>query len=106
MQSSRRNMAEANSTEPDTSPTAESSSVKSFYNFPSLGRLFEGAETKNLLEMRGRLTHTQQDLERVVRQGASVDAARAADAAKAYGIVLSLLDSLEEMRRNSKVTPR
>lgn len=105
MVSLRRNMDEANSPEPETSPTTKSSSVQSFYNFPSLGRLFEGTETNNLLEMRGRLTHTQQELERVVRQGASVDAERAADAAKAYGIVLSLLSSLEEMRRNSKISP-
>ena len=106
MSSFRRNAeAEGHSSEEGSTTAASSTGVSSFYNFPTLGRLFEGTDTKHLPEVRARLTRTLQDLERVQRQGTSDDAVRAADAAKAYGIVLSLLDSLEEIRRSGRVTP-
>ena len=69
------------------------------FNYPSLGRLLEGGDPRALEEMRGRLARTGQELERVVRQGTREDAERAARAARAVTLTLSLLDTLDGMRR-------
>ena len=73
--------------------------LSTLFNFPTLGRLFEGTDTQPLAEMRARLESTRQEIERVVRQGSKEDAARAARANEAYKTALSLLDKLEEIRR-------
>jgi hypothetical protein len=69
------------------------------FNYPSLGRLLEGGDPRALEEMRGRLARTNQELERVVRQGSREEAARAARAARAVTQTLALLDTLDGMRR-------
>ena len=69
------------------------------FNYPSLGRLLEGGDPRALEEMRGRLARTNQELERVVRQGTREDADRAARAARAVALTLALLESLDGMRR-------
>lgn len=69
------------------------------YNYPSLGRLLEGGDPRALEEMRGRLARTNQELERVVRQGTREEADRAARAARAVALTLELLDTLDGMRR-------
>ena len=69
------------------------------FNYPSLGRLLEGGDPRALEEMRARLARTNQELERVVRQGTREDADRAARAARAVTLTLALLDSLDGMRR-------
>ena len=81
--------------------TAEDSptDLSSLLNYPSLGRLFEGADRQPFEEMRARLARTNQDLERVVRQGSREDAERATRAARALSVTLELLDSLEQIRR-------
>ena len=77
----------------------------SLFNFPSLGRLFEGADARPLEEMRARLGRTKQDLERVVRQGSKEDAERAARALAAYDQTLALLANLDEIRRQQQQQP-
>ncbi|HEX8720762.1 MAG TPA: hypothetical protein VF736_09050 [Pyrinomonadaceae bacterium] len=69
------------------------------FHYPSLGRLLEGGDPRALEEMRGRLARTRQELERVVRQGTREEAERAARAERAVGLTLSLLDTLDGMRR-------
>jgi len=78
---------------------AQTADLAGLYNFPSLGRLLEGGDPRALEEMRGRLARTNQELERVVRQGSREDADRAARAARAVTLTLALLDTLEGMRR-------
>ena len=78
---------------------AAAADLASLFNYPSLGRLLEGGDQRALEEMRGRLTRTRQELERVVRQGTREDAERAARAERAVGLTLSLLDTLDRMRR-------
>lgn len=82
-------------------PRAEDSApdLSSVFNYPSLGHLFEGADTRALEDMRARLARTEQDLERVVRQGPKDDAERAARAARAVGVTLRFLNDLEQLRR-------
>ncbi|HEV2861549.1 MAG TPA: hypothetical protein VGX48_11115 [Pyrinomonadaceae bacterium] len=77
----------------------QTADLAGLFNYPSLGRLLEGGDPRALEEMRGRLTRTAQELERVVRQGSREDADRAARAARAVTLTLELLDSLEGMRR-------
>lgn len=69
------------------------------FNYPSLGRLLEGGDPRVLEEMRGRLARTNQELERVIRQGSREDADRATRAARAVTLTLALLDTLDGMRR-------
>ena len=73
--------------------------LSSLLHYPSLGRLFDGADSQALEEMRSRLGRTSQDLERVIRQGSREDAERATRAARAVSVTLELLDSLEQIRR-------
>ena len=69
------------------------------FNYPSLGRLLEGSDPRALEEMRGRLARTNQELERVIRQGTREEADRAVRAARAVTLTLALLDTLDGMRR-------
>ena len=83
-----------------TAPAEEApTDLSSLLHYPSLGRLFEGADSQALEETRARLARTSQDLERVIRQGSQEDAARATRAARAISVTLELLDSLEQIRR-------
>ena len=78
---------------------AQTVDLAGLFNYPTLGRLLEGGDPRALEEMRGRLARTNQELERVVRQGTREDADRAARAARAVTLTLELLDTLEGMRR-------
>ena len=75
--------------------------LSSIFNYPSLGQLFDGADTRSLEEMRARLTRTSQDLERVVRQGPKEDADRATRATRAVSATLKFLSDLEGLRREA-----
>ncbi|HVF56625.1 MAG TPA: hypothetical protein VM934_10770 [Pyrinomonadaceae bacterium] len=75
--------------------------LSSLLHYPSLGRLFEGADTSALEDMRARLARTNQELERVLRQGPKEDAERASRASQAVGVTLALLEELERMRRGA-----
>ena len=79
---------------------AQTPDLAGLFNYPSLGRLLEGSDSRALEEMRGRLTRTGQELERVVRQGPREDAERATRAARAVSLTLELLDTLDGMRRD------
>src|SRR5262245_20161863 len=73
--------------------------VEALLTYPSLARLFETQDAKALDDMRSRLYRTRQNLERVVRQGPSSDANRAARILGAYDLALLLLKDLEEGNR-------
>lgn len=76
-----------------------SADLSSIFNYPSLGQLFDGADARALEEMRARLARTNQDLERVVRQGPKEDTERAARASRAISVTLQFLSDLEKLRR-------
>lgn len=82
-------------------PSAPETDLSTLFNYPSLGRLFDTPNSPALAEMRTRLARTNQDLERVIRQGSKEDAERATRASRAYKTALALLDSLEELQRQS-----
>lgn len=78
---------------------AAAADLSSIFNYPSLGHLFDGTDTRALESMRAQLTRTGQDLERVVRQGPKEDAERAARAARAVDVTLRFLADLDQLRR-------
>lgn len=73
------------------------------FNYPTLGRLFDGDDSARALgEIRARLTDTRNDLERVVRRGTQQDADRAACISRAFTVTLDFLDELDRIRRESR----
>lgn len=78
-----------------------SGNLDALYNYPLLGHLLESSDASALMEMRARLMHTTQELERVVRQGTKEDAGRAARIIRAYQATFALLDELEQLRNKS-----
>lgn len=81
--------------------TDASADLSSLFNYPSLGKLFEGQNADaSLADMRTRLARTNQDLERVIRQGSKEDAERAAKVTRAFAITLAFLSELEELRNS------
>ena len=68
-------------------------------NYPSLWRLFDGANASALGDMRERLSRTHDEFERSIRHGTSEEAERAIRTSLAYRTALSLLDELEEAPR-------
>ena len=96
--------------EPNASPGQSSqpeqdSDLSSLFNYPSLGRLFETLDSPALTEMRARMSVTNQDLERVVRQGSKDEAERAARILRAYQAAFKLLDDLADFQRQAAKTP-
>ena len=69
--------------------------LSAFLNFPSLSRLFQGADRAALSDLRSQLTQTNQYLERVIRQGTKEDADRAVLISRSYNLTLTLLKELE-----------
>src|ERR687894_49034 len=82
---------------------AAAADLSSIFNYPSIGQLFDGSDTRALESMRAQLARTGQDLERVVRQGPKEDAERAARAVRAVDVTLQFLADLEQMRREGGV---
>jgi hypothetical protein len=77
------------------SPEPQENDFSAFLNFPSLSRLFQGADRSALSEIRSQLTQTNQYLERVIRQGTKDDADRAVLISRSFDLTLTLLNELE-----------
>ena len=99
MSDSPKNFDPGGPAEAEASSATAPADFSALFNFPSLGRLFEGTDAEPLREMRARLERTRQELERVIRQGSKEDAERASQANEAYQTTLALFDKLEEIRR-------
>ncbi len=70
-------------------------------NYPALDKLFDEQNPTALAEIRGKFGKTQEDLERVIRQGSKEDAEKAGKVLRAVKITLNFLDNLEELKRQS-----
>jgi len=73
----------------------QANDLSAFLKFPSLSRLFQGADRAALSEMRSQLTQTNQYFKRVIRQGTKEDADRAVLISRSYDLTLTLLEELE-----------
>jgi hypothetical protein len=66
------------------------------FKYPAFEHLFDSDSANGLAEMRSRLQLTKQNLERVVRQGSSEDAARARCVIKSYETVIEFFTEIEQ----------
>ncbi|MBA3714885.1 MAG: hypothetical protein H0W76_20900 [Pyrinomonadaceae bacterium] len=82
----------------DASAPAVSGELVAIFNYPAIGRLFDGPDNQALTEMRNRLEQSNQQAERLIRQGSKDKAERAQRVASALQTTLTLLNELEKMR--------
>lgn len=88
--------------EPREEPNAETAEIiQSLLNYPSLEKVFEAGDGRNLAATRSKMQATIDELERVIRRGTNADAEKAAVVVKAFQTVLNFLDELENLRRSS-----
>ena len=88
--------------QPESNPQITSEEleiVESLFKYPSLEKVFDREDLTRLPVTKQKMQATLADLERVVRRGAKVDAARAATVIAAYQTALKFLDELETLRR-------
>ena len=77
------------------SSVPQANDLSAFFKFPSLSRLFQGADRAALSDIRSQLTQTNQYFKRVIRQGTKEDAERAVLISRSYDLTLTLLEELE-----------
>ena len=77
----------------------EIETVKFLLNYPSLEKVFDQTDSRNLPAMKQKMQSTVDDLERVIRRGTKDDAEKAARVVEAYKTVLGFLDELENRRQ-------
>jgi hypothetical protein len=75
--------------------------IAKILNYPSLDKLFDEHNPNALAEIKVKFDKTQQDLERVLRQGSKEDAEKADKTLKALKVTLDFLAHLEELKRQS-----
>lgn len=92
-------MNQAKSNQPEKVNDEETEIINSLLNYPSLEKVFDPTDARNLPAIKRKMQVTIDDLERVIRRGTKDDAAKAAKAVEAHKIVLSFLDELEAARR-------
>ncbi|MGI8788221.1 MAG: hypothetical protein ACR2HG_10720 [Pyrinomonadaceae bacterium] len=73
--------------------------IESLLSYPSLEKVFDRNQPRNLAETKRRMLSTVAELERVVRSGTKTDAAKASKIAAAYQTAIDFLDELERLRK-------
>ncbi len=68
------------------------------FNYPAIGELFKGNDTKDLDNFTARLNAIRNDLERIVRSGSRTEADGAERAIKGIEVTLEFLQTLQKMR--------
>jgi cell fate (sporulation/competence/biofilm development) regulator YlbF (YheA/YmcA/DUF963 family) len=94
-------MNETNSATQTSSFGISIEDISKILNYPSLDKLFDENNPNALAEIRGKFGKTQEDLERVIRQGSKEDAEKAGKVSRAIKITLDFLDNLEELKQQS-----
>lgn len=79
-----------------------SQDLAKLFDYPSVGELFSGTDTRRFDEFCNKLRATREQLERIVRYGKPDEATRATRAARAIEVTLEFLQSLQKMRQNSR----
>jgi cell fate (sporulation/competence/biofilm development) regulator YlbF (YheA/YmcA/DUF963 family) len=92
-------MNETNSATQTSSFGISIEDISKILNYPSLDKLFDENNPNALAEIRGKFGKTQEDLERVIRQGSKEDAEKAGRVSRAIKITLDFLDNLEELKQ-------
>jgi cell fate (sporulation/competence/biofilm development) regulator YlbF (YheA/YmcA/DUF963 family) len=94
-------MNETNSASQTSSFGISIEDISKILNYPALDKLFDEHNPNALAEIREKFNKTQQDLERVIRQGSKEDAEKAGKVSHAVKITLEFLDNLEELKQQS-----
>ncbi len=79
-----------------------SEDLAKLFNYPSVGELFSGTDTRRFDEFCAKLGATRENLERVVRYGTRDEAERATRAVRGIEVTLEFLQTLQKMRQNSQ----
>ena len=79
-----------------------SRNLAKLFDYPSVGELFSGNDTRRLDEFCSKLTTTRENLERIIRYGKADEAERSGRAARAVEVTLEFLQNLRRMRQKSQ----
>jgi LDH2 family malate/lactate/ureidoglycolate dehydrogenase len=79
-----------------------SDDLAKLFNYPSVGELFSGTDTRRFDEFCAKLSATRENLERIIRYGKSDEAERATRAARGIEVTLEFLQTLQKMRQNGQ----
>ena len=77
-----------------------SAELSKLFDYPSIGELFSGPDTRRLDEFCAKMIATRENLERIVRYGSRDEAERATRAIKAVETTLEFLQNLQKMRQH------
>jgi hypothetical protein len=91
-----RNLSDENSGLPIGLTEAD---ITALTHYPTLAKLFDGANLEGIATMKTKLNLTIQNLERVVIRGSRTDSEQAQIAVTAIRNALDFLELLEQMRR-------
>ncbi len=69
------------------------------FNYPSIGELFSGNDSRRLDEFSLKLNNTRENLERIVRYGNRDEADRATRAVRGIEVTLDFLQTLQNLRK-------
>lgn len=72
--------------------------IKILVNYPALGKLFDSDNQGALNSLKEKMNLTQQNLERVIRQGSKEDAENAQQVIESIKVVVNFLEMLEKMQ--------
>jgi len=85
-----------------TANEQNSEDLTDLFNYPSIGELFSGSDSRRFDEFCRKLTATRENLERIVRYGTRDEAERATRAVRGLEVTLEFLQSLQKMRLDSQ----
>ncbi|HVE55812.1 MAG TPA: hypothetical protein VNB22_03225 [Pyrinomonadaceae bacterium] len=80
----------------------DSDDLAKLFNYPSVGELFSGSDSRRFDEFCAKLTTTRENLERIVRYGNAGEAERATRAVRGIEVTLEFLQTLQKMRQNGQ----
>lgn len=81
-----------------TRAESDSQDLAKLFNYPAIGELFSGGDTRRLDEICSRFDSTRENLERIVRHGRRDEAESAARAIRGIEITLEFLQNLQNLR--------
>jgi hypothetical protein len=83
----------------DLSANEQSSDdLAKLFNYPSVGELFSGSDSRRFDEFCAKLSATRENLERIVRYGNAGEAERAMRGVRAVEVTLDFLQTLQKIR--------
>jgi len=79
-----------------------SDDLAKLFNYPSVGELFSGNDSRRFDDFCAKLTATRENLERIVRYGKPDEAERAMRGVRGIEVTLEFLQTLQKMRQDAQ----